>query len=55
MQCTFGGEVTVTACEPGYRLRIYSGTTVSVILTKEDVRQLQARRTEVLREEAEDE
>jgi hypothetical protein len=43
MQCEYGGEVTFTACEPGYRLRLSNGSTVSVILSPADVQQLQAR------------
>jgi hypothetical protein len=51
MQCEYGGEVTFTLCEPGYRLRIYAGTTISVILSKDDVLKLQQRICDVLRED----
>ncbi len=53
MHCDYGGEVTFTRAEPGYHLRIYNGTTLSVILSIEDVRRLQERIHDVLREEEE--
>lgn len=54
MRCTNGGEVTFTKAEPGYRLRIANGSTLAVILSLEEVQQLQARIDEVLGEEDDD-
>jgi hypothetical protein len=53
MHCANGGEVTFTTCEPGYRLRIYAEATLAVILSREEVAQLQARIRAVLEEEQE--
>lgn len=53
MECEYGGEVTFTRSEPGYRLRIYNGTTLSLILSKDDVAKLQERISAVLTDEEE--
>jgi D-glycero-D-manno-heptose 1,7-bisphosphate phosphatase len=50
MQCTYGGEVTFAACEPGYRLRVANGSTLSILLDTEDVQRLQARMQAVVAE-----
>lgn len=48
MRCDFGGEVTLTTCEPGYRLRIVNQTTISIILSKQDLITLLKRGEELL-------
>jgi hypothetical protein len=48
MQCEYGGEVTLTTCEQGYRLRIFSETTVSLILSRQDLVTLLKRGIELL-------
>jgi len=48
MKCEYGAEVTFTQAEPGYRLRLYNQTTVSVILSRKDVLALLRRMTEVV-------
>ena len=53
MECEYGGEVTFTTCEPGYRLRIYAESTLSIILSAADVKKLQERMRDVLKEEGE--
>lgn len=54
MDCEYGGEVTFTACEPGYRLRIFAGTTISIILSSQDVARLLTQIRDVLREEGDE-
>jgi len=69
MPCDNGDAITLTLCEPDYRLRIVADTvsvvfsrqaddpghriraTVAVLLSREEVAQLQARIREVLEEE----
>jgi hypothetical protein len=55
MQCEYGGDVTLTSCEGGYRLRLFNGRTVSVILSPADVQRLQVRLRELVAEVEEDE
>ena len=53
MQCAYGGEVTLTESAPGYRLRIYNGSTISVILSRQDLEALVQRAQELLAGEEE--
>ena len=48
MKCEYGSEITFTRAEPGYRLRLYNQTTVSVILSRKDVLALLRRIIEVV-------
>jgi uncharacterized protein (DUF169 family) len=52
MQCEYGGEVTFTTREPGYRLRLaLLDREMSVILSPADVTKLLDRIREVVAEE----
>jgi hypothetical protein len=51
MQCANGGDVTLTTCESGYRLRIVAGASISIVLSREEVGQLQAQMRAVLEEQ----
>jgi hypothetical protein len=52
IDCEYGGSITLSSAEVGYRLRIYSeGKTTSVVLTTEEARALQQRIAAMLPEE----
>jgi len=51
MRCGYGGEVTFTASEPGYRLRIVNGTSLSIQLSRADIERLLVRIAAVIQEE----
>jgi hypothetical protein len=48
MRCDYSGEVTLTTCAQGYRLRIVNQTTISIILSRHDLETLLKRGAELL-------